>query len=88
MTLRMYASRKDWPLASVEATVTHDRVHADDCANCEHVEGRIDLFERTLRITGDLDDEQRTKLIEIADKCPVHRTLEGQIEVHTTVEDG
>ena len=88
MTLRMYASRKDWPLVSVEATVTHDRVHADDCANCEHVEGRIDLFERTLRINGDLDHEQHAKLIEIADKCPVHRTLEGQIEVHTTVEDG
>ncbi len=88
MTLRMYASRKDWPLSSVEATVTHDRIHADDCANCEHVEGRIDRFERTLRITGDLDDEQRTKLTDIADRCPVHRTLEGQIEVHTTVADG
>jgi uncharacterized OsmC-like protein/pimeloyl-ACP methyl ester carboxylesterase len=85
MTLRMYASRKDWPLSAVEATVTHDRVHADDCANCEHVEGRIDLFERTLRISGDLDDDQCAKLVEIADKCPVHRTLEGQIEVHTTV---
>jgi uncharacterized OsmC-like protein/pimeloyl-ACP methyl ester carboxylesterase len=88
MTLRMYASRKDWPLSSVEATVTHDRVHADDCANCEHVEGRIDLFERRLRIAGDLDEAQRAKLIEIADKCPVHRTLEGQIEIHTTVEGG
>lgn len=88
MTLRMFADRKNWPLAAVAATVTHDRVHADDCADCEHDDGRIDRFDRTLRITGDLDDEQRARLRAIADRCPVHRTLEGQIEVHTTVDDG
>lgn len=88
MTIRMYADRKKVPLDAVEASVSHERFHADDCANCEHTEGRIDRFVRTLRLTGELDDDQRVALRRIADRCPVHRTLEGQIEVHTTVVDG
>jgi uncharacterized OsmC-like protein/alpha/beta superfamily hydrolase len=87
MTIRMYADHKGLPLTSVEARVTHDRVHADDCADCEHTVGRVDRFERTLSFDGDLDEAQRDRLREIADRCPVHRTLDGQIEVHTTVED-
>jgi putative redox protein len=87
-TIRMYADHKGMPLTSVEATVVHDRVHADDCANCEHTAGRIDRFDMTLVLTGDLDDAQRDRLREIAGRCPVHRTLDGQIEVHTTLEDG
>lgn len=87
-TIRMYADHKGIPLTSVEATVAHDRVHADDCANCEHTSGRIDRFDMTLVLTGDLDDAQRDRLREIAGRCPVHRTLDGQIEVHTTLEDG
>lgn len=87
MTMRMYADRKEWPLTSVEVSVTHDRVHATDCDECEHTEGRIDRFDRTLRLTGDLDDAQRDKLRAIADRCPVHRTLEGQIEVHTGIDE-
>lgn len=87
MTLRMYAERKGWPLEDVETVVTHDRVHADDCADCEHTDGRVDRFHRTLRITGDLDADQRARLLQIADRCPVHRTLEGQIEIRTTSED-
>lgn len=88
MTIRMYADHKGLPLASVEATVTHDRVHADDCRDCEHTSGRIDRFDQTLVLTGDLDDAQRERLREIAERCPVHRTLDGQIEVHTTLDDG
>ncbi|CAN5779355.1 bifunctional alpha/beta hydrolase/OsmC family protein [soil metagenome] len=83
MTLRMYADRSDLPLDAVTTTVTHDRVHAKDCAECEHAKGRVDLLKRTIELTGDLDDEQRAKLLDIADRCPVHRTLEGQLEVHT-----
>lgn len=83
LTLRMYADRKDWPLEEVRAEVFHEKVHAEDCENCEHEEGDIGLLTRTLTLTGDLDDDQRDRLLRIADRCPVHRTLEGQIEVHT-----
>ncbi|MBW3606516.1 MAG: bifunctional alpha/beta hydrolase/OsmC family protein [Actinobacteria bacterium] len=83
MTLRMYANRAKLPLGTVTTTVTHDRVHATDCEECEHVDGRIDVLRRTVELTGDLDDEQRAKLLDIADRCPVHRTLEGQLEVHS-----
>lgn len=83
MTLRMFADRKKWPLEEVHVVVTHDRVHADDCEDCEHTEGHIDVLTRTLEMTGDLDDGQRNKLQRIADRCPVHKTLEGQLEVRT-----
>lgn len=83
MTLRMYADRAELPLDAVTTTVTHDRVHAKDCAECEHAKGRVDLLQRTIELTGDLNDEQRAKLLDIADRCPVHRTLEGQLEVHS-----
>ncbi|MEO7129845.1 MAG: alpha/beta fold hydrolase [Dermatophilaceae bacterium] len=87
MTLRMYAERKGWPLDEVETVVTHERVHADDCAECEHQEGHIDLLRRTVRLTGDLDDDQRAAFLRIADRCPVHRTLEGRLEIRTVAED-
>ncbi len=87
MTLRMYGDRKGWPLDEVETVVTHERVHADDCADCEHTEGHIDLLSRTVRLTGDLDAEQRTALLRIADRCPVHRTLEGRLEIRTLAEN-
>ena len=83
LTLRMYADRKDWPLQEVRAVVHHEKVHAEDCRHCEQAEGDIGLLTRTLTLTGDLDDEQRQRLLRIADRCPVHRTLEGHIEVHT-----
>ncbi len=85
LTLRMYADRKDWPVEEIRSEVFHERVHADDCADCEHTEGDIGLLTRTLTLTGDLDEDQRTRLLQIADRCPVHRTLEGQIEVRTTL---
>lgn len=84
MTLRLYADRKGWALDEVGVSVSHERVHADDCTDCEHQDGHIDLINRSLRLTGDLDDGQRTALRRIADRCPVHRTLEGQLEVRTT----
>ncbi|MEO0679307.1 MAG: bifunctional alpha/beta hydrolase/OsmC family protein [Pseudomonadota bacterium] len=84
MTLRMYARRKGWPVAGLSVDVLHDKVHADDCAGCEEgAAGRIDRFERVIRIEGDLTEAQRAKLLEIADKCPVHRTLHGSVEVVT-----
>ncbi len=85
LTLRMYADRKGWPLEEARAEVTHERVHAEDCAECEHTDGHIGVLRRTITLTGDLDDDQRERLRRIADRCPVHRTLEGQLEVHTTI---
>ena len=84
MTLRMYANRKKWPLTHVRADVSHDRVHAGDCADCGDG-ARIDRFRREITLEGDLDDEQRARLLEIADNCPVHRTLEAGARVETTL---
>ena len=82
MTIRMYAARKGWPLEKVRVEVSHTKDHAEDCANCEDGQ-KVDIFERTLTITGDLDEDQRAKLTEIADKCPVHRTLHSPVVVRT-----
>lgn len=81
MTLRMSANRKKWPLEKVSVRLAHSRIHADDCANCETTTGRIDRIERSITIVGDLTDEQRNRLMEIADRCPVHRTLRSEIEI-------
>jgi putative redox protein len=83
MTMRMYAKRKKWPLRRAEVTLTHEKVHAEDCADCEDKNRKIDKIVRQIELHGDLDEAQRAKLLEIADKCPVHRTLHGRIEVHT-----
>jgi len=83
MTIRLYARRKGWPLAHVSVDVSHDKVHAKDCEDCEDKGAKIDLFRRVIRLEGELDDDQRAKLIEIAGKCPVHRTMEGTIRVET-----
>ncbi len=83
MTLRMYAERKDWPLERVEVRLTHEKIHARDCADCETREGRIDRVDRRLTLHGPLEAKQREKLLEIADKCPVHRTLTGEIKIDT-----
>lgn len=86
MTVRLYAERKGWPLTGVRVTLSHSRIHAQDCAECQTREGRIDHIERTLHLLGDLDDAQRARMAEIADLCPVHKTLEGEIHVRTTVD--
>lgn len=84
MTIRMYADRHEMDLDDVATTVSVDRVHARDCADCEHTEGHVARFTRTVALHGDLDRETREKLMSIAERCPVHRTLRGQIEIHTT----
>lgn len=83
MTLRMYADMKKIPLEHVQVEVKHDKVHATDCAECETRDGKIDRFERAITLSGTLDDAQRTRLLEIADKCPVHRTLHSEVQVVT-----
>jgi uncharacterized OsmC-like protein/alpha/beta superfamily hydrolase len=83
MTLRMYAERKGLPLERTRVTLTHDKIHAADCADCETREGKIDRIERRIQMTGDLTAEQRARLLEIADKCPVHRTLHSEIVIAT-----
>jgi putative redox protein len=83
MTMRMYARRKGWPVEAIAVDVTHDRSHASDAA----AEGRPDRFRRVLRLAGALSDEQRDRLHQIADRCPVHRTLEAGARVETTVAD-
>ncbi len=85
MTLKMYAGLKKIKLRSVTVTVRHGKVHADDCADCESSSGKIDEFERTLTLDGELTDEQRQRLLEIADRCPVHKTLHGEVKVRTTL---
>lgn len=83
MTIRMYADHKKLPVDSVTVSVSHDKIHAKDCEDCEQRDGRIDRFERELRVDGDLTEEQLERITEIADRCPVHRTLHGQIQVQT-----
>jgi putative redox protein len=83
MTLKMYASRKGWDLQDLRCVVTHHKIHAGDCADCETKEGKVDRFDRRISIGGDLTADQRQKLLEIADKCPVHRTLHAEIEIVT-----
>lgn len=88
MTLRMYAEHKTIPLERVTVSLHHDRIHADDCASCtESATGRVDRIERRLHIEGDLDEAQRTRLLEIANRCPVHRTLEGEKEIVTLLAE-
>ena len=81
MTMNMYARHKQIPLERVEVRVRHDKIHAEDCAECETARGKIDRFERAITLTGDLTPEQRQRLLEIADRCPVHRTLRSEIRI-------
>ncbi len=81
MTLRLYADHKKWPLERVTVHLSHQKVHAADCADCETREGKIDLIEREIVVSGPLDDAQRQRLLEIAEKCPVHRTLHSEIKI-------
>lgn len=87
MTMRLYADRKFLPLDRVTVTLRHSKIHAEDCAECETKVGLIDQLEREIHMDGALDDEQRRKLMEIADKCPVHRTLTSEIRIVTRAVD-
>jgi uncharacterized OsmC-like protein len=83
MTVGMYARRKAWPLESVTVRLRHSRIHAADCADCETKEGMLDRIEREVKFIGALTDEQRAKLLEISNKCPVHRTLSSEVDIQT-----
>ena len=83
MTLRIYAARKLLPLERVTVTLKHNKIHAEDCADCETKAGRLDHIVRQVQVEGALDEAQRAKLLEIADKCPVHRTLESEVKIET-----
>ena len=81
MTVALYARRKGWPLQDVTVHLSHSRVHAADCAECETEQGHIDRIEWRFQLAGELADEQRTRLLEIAQRCPVHRTLISEIDI-------
>jgi putative redox protein len=81
MTVALYARRKAWPLEQVTVRLRHDRIHAVDCAECETRAGRLDQVQWWWRLSGPLDDMQRAKLLEIAQACPVHRTLRSEVRI-------
>ena len=83
MTLALYVRRKQWPLDGVTVRLQHSKIHAADCADCETREGKLDQIESELTLSGTLSEEQRAKLLEIAGKCPVHRTLTSEIKIRT-----
>jgi putative redox protein len=83
MTISFYARRRGWPLESVMVSLHHSKIHAIDCAECETKVGKIDRIEREIQLTGALSDEQRAKLMEMADRCPVHQTLTSEINIRT-----
>lgn len=90
MTVTMYAQRKGWPLRGITTRLQHSRIHADDCAACETERGKLDSIELDIQLDGPLSDEQRSKLLEIAHKCPVHRTLTSEkvIKIGAREESG
>lgn len=83
MTIQMYARRKNWALETVETHVNHLQSHAVDCENCESTNVKIDTFEREIIISGDLDEKQKSRILQIADKCPVHKTLNEKVQIIT-----
>ncbi|MBT8295151.1 MAG: alpha/beta fold hydrolase [Gramella sp.] len=87
MTIQMYARRKKWEVKNVETHVNYSKKHADDCENCENAKAKIDSFDREITIQGNLDEKQIKRLMEIADKCPVHKTLSSQAQIHTKMRD-
>lgn len=86
MTIRMYARRKQIPLEHVQVDVSHNKIHAQDCESCQQSNGKIDQFSRTIVLSGPLSDAQREALLAVADRCPVHKTLEGEIEILTRLQ--
>ena len=85
MTAGVYARRKGWPLESVTVRLAHSRIHAVDCANCDTREGMLDRIDVVIELTGALTEVQRTRLLEIAGRCPVHRTLESEVEIRRQI---
>jgi putative redox protein len=87
MTLRLYAERKQWQLERVVVRLTHDKIHAEDCADCETKKGMLDRIERAIELHGTLDAAQRQRLLEIANQCPVHRTLTSEVRIETRLAE-
>ncbi len=87
ITLRMYADRKAWPLESVAVDLRHEKIHADDCEHCETEKGYLDRIHIEVTVEGPLDEEQRARLLDIAHKCPVHRTLQNEIDMPTSLKE-
>ena len=83
MTLALYARRKQWPLEGVTVKLEHSRIHAVDCAECDTKEGMLDRIDREISLSGALAEEQRARLMEMADRCPVHRTLTSEVNIRT-----
>ncbi len=87
MTLRMYADSKQWPLNEVKVLLTHRKDYVEDCAHSEKAGTKIDVIDRVIALDGELSDEQKTRLLQIADKCPVHKTLHSEIRINTTLKE-
>ena len=85
MTLRLYADRRQWPLKRAVVKLRHHKVHAQDCVDCPKKPAKMDVVDRVLVLEGPLDEAQRAKLVEIAERCPVHQTLGSAIQVNTTL---
>jgi putative redox protein len=85
MTVRMYADRKGWPLDDIRVSVRHSRIHAEDCAHCETTKGWINHIDCAVELTGDLDEDQRNRLLYIAERCPVHQTLTSEVDIVTSL---
>ena len=81
MTLQMYAQRKGWPLEKVDVSLRHTRIHAKDCEDCKIKEGKIERIERYISLSGQLSEEQRARLFEVAQRCPVHKTLTAGVSI-------
>jgi uncharacterized OsmC-like protein len=88
MTLALYARRKQWALEGVTIQLQHSRIYAADCDDCETKEGKLDRIETSISLAGSLHDEQRARLLEIAEKCPVHRTLQSEIDIRSRLLEG
>jgi putative redox protein len=85
MTLRLYAQRKGMDLQRITVTLRHSRIHAEDCSDCETKEGLLDRIDREIELSGNLNEAQKLQLLEIAKRCPVHRTLNSEINIQTSV---
>ena len=83
MTIQMYAKRKNWNVENVEVHTSYGKIHAEDCNDCDNTNSKIDVFNREIKLTGDLDEKQLKRLLQIADKCPVHKTLHATVKVVT-----
>jgi putative redox protein len=83
MTVALYARRKQWPLEGITIRLEHSKIHATDCAECETKDGMLDRIERDISLSGPLSEAQRARLLEIAERCPVHRTLVSEISIRS-----